>query len=157
MNGQTKMVWMMVATSLVTSGCGAFTAPQTGGGRQMSVSRVRSPEIDKTRLTSLEGQLEVLNERLGEVLENQRQLQEELIRLKSRQSSKPRRRAFRERLSNRQVQRALRTAGFYKGSVDGKVGRRTKGALRAFQRANGLKVDGIVGTRTATALAGYLE
>ncbi len=156
MNGQMKVVWVMVA-SLVTAGCSAFTAPQTGGARQVLASRIQSSEIDKTRLTSLEGQLEVLNKRLGEVLENQRALQEELVHLKNRQSAEPRRRAFREQLSNRQVQRALRSAGFYSGSVDGKVGRMTKRALRTFQRAHGLKADGVVGKKTARALAEYLE
>jgi len=46
------------------------------------------------------------------------------------------------------VQGALRTLGYYAGAVDGKFGYSTYLAVREFQRVNGLKVDGIVGTAT---------
>lgn len=40
------------------------------------------------------------------------------------------------------VQRELQAAGFYRGSVDGVVGRKTRDAITAYQRANGLDVNG---------------
>lgn len=46
------------------------------------------------------------------------------------------------------VQNALRNAGFYSGEVDGKIGQKTREAIKAFQSANNLKVDGVVGTET---------
>ena len=46
------------------------------------------------------------------------------------------------------LQRALIAAGFDPGKVDGRMGPRTKRAIRAFQKANGLTVDGIAGRRT---------
>lgn len=52
----------------------------------------------------------------------------------------------------RQLQQRLRTAGFNPGGVDGKFGARTDAAVRAFQRANQLQVDGKAGTRTMQAL-----
>ncbi len=60
------------------------------------------------------------------------------------------------RLSIRQIQTALKNAGFYKGSIDGKIGSQTKEAIKAFQKANNLKPDGIVGKRTAERLSSYL-
>ncbi|HQF54873.1 MAG TPA: peptidoglycan-binding protein [Fibrobacteria bacterium] len=39
-------------------------------------------------------------------------------------------------------------APFYKGAVDGKNGPATEGAIKAFQKANGLKDDGIAGPKT---------
>ena len=46
------------------------------------------------------------------------------------------------------VQAALAKAGFDPGSADGKMGKKTKAALKAFQRAHGLKADGVVGDKT---------
>ena len=60
-------------------------------------------------------------------------------------------------LSPKQIQRALKSAGFYEGSIDGKIGPKTKAAIRKFQKANGLKADGIVGKRTSAELNKYLS
>lgn len=46
------------------------------------------------------------------------------------------------------VQRALARAGFDPGPVDGRFGRKTKAAIKAFQRRSNLKADGIVGEKT---------
>jgi peptidoglycan hydrolase-like protein with peptidoglycan-binding domain len=56
-----------------------------------------------------------------------------------------------------QIQTALKKAGFYGGEVDGKVGPKTKDAVKEFQKANGLKVDGKVGAQTWSKLQKYLE
>ena len=55
-------------------------------------------------------------------------------------------------LSPKQIQRALKNAGFYNGEIDGKIGSRTKEAIKRFQKAHGLKGDGIVGKRTSIEL-----
>lgn len=52
----------------------------------------------------------------------------------------------------RQIQQKLKRWGYYKGSVDGIFGAKTKEAVKYFQRKNGLKVDGIVGDKTLAAL-----
>jgi uncharacterized protein (TIGR02594 family) len=52
------------------------------------------------------------------------------------------------------IQRALKEAGFDPGEIDGVWGRRTIGAVRAFQRTNALEVDGVVGPETVAALFG---
>lgn len=56
-----------------------------------------------------------------------------------------------------EIQKALAEAGFYKGSVDGVVGSKTKEAIRKFQEANNLKVDGVCGPKTWEKLKAYLE
>ncbi|MBP3344667.1 MAG: spore cortex-lytic enzyme [Clostridia bacterium] len=53
---------------------------------------------------------------------------------------------------NRTIQTKLKRWGYYKGSIDGIYGPKTKEAVRYFQRKNGLSVDGIVGPKTAAAL-----
>jgi len=60
-------------------------------------------------------------------------------------------------LSPKQIQRALKSAGFYQGPIDGKIGSKTKEAIIKFQKAKGLKADGIVGKRTSVALNKYLS
>lgn len=40
------------------------------------------------------------------------------------------------------VQRRLARGGYYHGSIDGVIGNRTRVAIRAFERNNGLRVDG---------------
>jgi peptidoglycan hydrolase-like protein with peptidoglycan-binding domain len=60
-------------------------------------------------------------------------------------------------LTHKDIQLALKNAGFYNGHIDGKIGKSTKKAIREFQKANGLKADGIVGKETKEKLAGYLK
>lgn len=57
---------------------------------------------------------------------------------------------------NQKIQTALRNAGFYQGSVDGKIGPLSKKAIEAFQRGNGLTADGKVGPKTWEKLEPYL-
>ena len=53
---------------------------------------------------------------------------------------------------NKQVQQKLKDLGYYKGAIDGIIGKQSKTAIRNFQRDYGLTVDGIVGPKTLKAL-----
>lgn len=57
---------------------------------------------------------------------------------------------------NKDIQKALKSAGFYTGAIDGKIGPKTKKAIEEFQRAKGLKADGKVGPKTWAELEKYL-
>jgi len=46
------------------------------------------------------------------------------------------------------IQKALKGAGYYSGSIDGKIGPDSREALRNFQRDNGLTADGVCGRQT---------
>lgn len=56
----------------------------------------------------------------------------------------------------RQVQLALKRAGYSPGPIDGKFGPMTVKAAERFQRAKGLDPDGIVGTLTWKKLRAYI-
>jgi len=60
------------------------------------------------------------------------------------------------RPTSRQIQTALANAGYDPGPIDGKTGRKTKEAIKAFQGVNGLKADGKVGKKTWAILEQYL-
>lgn len=55
----------------------------------------------------------------------------------------------------KQIQASLKKAGFYKGEIDGKMGPRTKRAIKEFQKSKRLNPDGIVGEKTWEALERY--
>ncbi|MEL7464010.1 MAG: peptidoglycan-binding domain-containing protein [Pseudomonadota bacterium] len=56
------------------------------------------------------------------------------------------------RAERRDVQRGLRAEGFYRSSIDGLFGRGTRGAISAWQRANGLSATGFLSADQARRL-----
>ena len=50
------------------------------------------------------------------------------------------------------VQKRLKELGYYKSTIDGKFGKTTVSALKAFQEANGLETDGVAGKATYAIL-----
>ena len=50
------------------------------------------------------------------------------------------------------AQQALQQGGYYKGTVDGKMGPHTRQAIRNFQQAKGLHATGRLNQKTLTAL-----
>lgn len=59
--------------------------------------------------------------------------------------------------TTREIQQALKNAGFYQGAIDGKLGPQTRAAIREFQRVHGLTDDGVVGRQTWGKLRAYLD
>lgn len=59
--------------------------------------------------------------------------------------------------SAKEIQMALKNAGYYEGAIDGKIGPRSKKAIEEFQKANALQVDGKVGPKTWNVLSQYLN
>jgi len=59
--------------------------------------------------------------------------------------------------SSKQVQSALKNAGYYSGPIDGKVGGKTKLAISEFQKDHDLTTDGIIGKKTWAELKYYIE
>lgn len=52
----------------------------------------------------------------------------------------------------KQIQQKLKDWGYYNGGIDGIYGSKTFDAVKKFQKKNGLKADGIAGSKTLAAL-----
>ncbi len=59
-------------------------------------------------------------------------------------------------MTKKQIQKALKNAGYYDGVVDGKIGPQTRAAITEFQKNMELKADGIAGRNTKEKLLKYL-
>ena len=57
----------------------------------------------------------------------------------------------------KEIQAALKNAGFDPGYIDGKIGPKTQQAIKEFQRTKSLKIDGKVGPKTWAELSKYLS
>lgn len=120
----------------------------------------------QNRINNLEAELQRKNQKLSTLEAELHRRGEEIIELEEElektkvSTSSSTLRGQREnalpRLSVRQIQTALKNAGFYKGPIDGKMGPRTKEALKDFQKSNGLTSDGIAGKQTCAKLTMYL-
>ena len=55
------------------------------------------------------------------------------------------------------LQKALKSAGYYAGAIDGEIGPDSREAIRNFQRDNGLSVDGVCGRQTWSKLKTYID
>jgi len=59
-------------------------------------------------------------------------------------------------ITKKQIQKALKNAGYYDGVIDGKIGPKTRAAIMEFQKNMDLKADGIAGRNTKEKLLKYL-
>ena len=59
--------------------------------------------------------------------------------------------------TKKDIQIALKNAGFYMGKIDGDIGPMSKQAIREFQAENNLVVDGEVGPKTWAVLKEFLK
>jgi hypothetical protein len=151
-----------VAAIVIFSGCA------TSKKFQQDMSELR------TQMGTLENKIEILSQRQQQVEISSSEQRENMGYLKGRVSgikpseypikiyTGPAGNEGREykppagKLSTREIQVALKNAGFDSGTVDGKMGRRTRNAIKEFQKAHGLKADGIVGKKTAAQLTRYI-
>ena len=115
-------------------------------------------ESAKTEIQQLHGQVGDLEMQLKQRDEEIQGLEKELEKAEQATGTQPKTSAGDVgKASSKQIQTALKNAGFYEGLIDGKIGKNTKKAIRAFQEANGLSADGIVGNKTWSKLKAYLQ
>jgi len=102
----------------------------------------------KNRVIALEAQLSEKDAEINSLKEQLSQNEAQKTDLASE---------VKERPSNKQIQMALKNAGYYQGEIDGKIGKNTRQAIKDFQKANDLTADGKVGKKTWAVLKEYLD
>jgi len=126
----------------VLAGCATTKKPAAGS----------ETEELQTKISDLEKQLQSKDEEIRDLEERLSKIKtpetEEIVNAQEVDISK---------VTPKSIQTALKNAGFYSGAIDGKIGRKTKEAIKEFQKANGLKADGIVGKQTWSKLQKNLE
>ena len=156
--------WFLVMTVVVVlSGC-VTASPNSGGSNMLQM-----------RVGELEREVQMKDNEIKDLQYQVKDLNYEIDRMKGRSgrsdsagttsgrgsSAGPEisgdEEIIRIDVNARQVQIALKNAGYYKGKVDGKVGDMTKSAISNFQKDHGLKVDGLLGQKTWNELKGYLD
>jgi len=133
-----KAVMILVAGVLAFGLAGCATAPK------------QSSEVNglKNQISTLEDQLRARDEEITT-------LKDELNRAPQAQGVAAAEACVKQ--SAKSIQTALNNAGFYNGPIDGRIGKQTRDGIKEFQKANNLKSDGRVGSKTWAVLKAYLE
>ncbi len=113
---------------------------------QESIGLKSTGYIDKITLTQLED-----SRRTKEILESKKDYS---LKAKEFKQKDGQRSEFKP--TTKDIQTALKNAGFNPGSFDGKIGPRTRQAIKDFQKSKGLVPDGVVGPKTWVSLGKYL-
>jgi peptidoglycan hydrolase-like protein with peptidoglycan-binding domain len=129
--------------------CLMFLVSLTGCAR---FTRKKDLEIKnlKNQITDLEAQIQAKDQEISSLKESlaKREEEKKIIATAAEVKSRP---------TIKHIQIALRNAGYNPGPIDAKMGKQTRQAIRAFQKANNLVVDGKVGKQTWCLLSKYLE
>lgn len=103
----------------------------------------------EAEIQSKDEEISSLRDALSKTVEQKAELAKEVGRKKAIGEVK-------SRPSVKQIQIALTNAGYNPGSIDGRMGKQTRDAIKAFQKANNLKEDGKVGKETWSLLKEHL-
>lgn len=117
-----------------------------------SVRKQKELEIQglRNQVSALESQIQAKDEEINSLKETVAKAEE------TRVSKKKVIGEVKSRPTAKQVQLALRNAGYNPGKIDGRMGKLTRDAIRAFQKANNLNPDGKIGKVTWGLLKDYL-
>jgi len=113
---------------------------------QESIGLRSTGYIDKSTLTQLED-----SRRAKKILESKKD-----YALKSKEVKQKDYQKAEFKPTTKDIQTALKNAGFNPGSLDGKMGPRTRQAIKDFQKSKGLVPDGAIGPKTWASLSKYL-
>ena len=110
----------------------------------------------RNQISALETQIQSKDEEIDSLRESLSKVTQEKTGAIKQVSKKKMIGEVKSRPNVRQIQIALSNAGYNPGTIDGRMGKQTRDAIRAFQGANNLVVDGKVGKKTWNLLKDYL-
>lgn len=134
---------ILLTSFIILALAGCATTKKAATGSQTEELQTKVSDLEK-QLQSKDEEIRDLEERLSKM----KAPEEQIVNAQEVDISK---------VTPKSIQTALKNAGFYSGAIDGKIGRKTKEAIKEFQKANGLKSDGVVGKQTWVKLQKYLE
>ncbi|MFA5114607.1 MAG: peptidoglycan-binding domain-containing protein [Candidatus Omnitrophota bacterium] len=126
----------------------------------IALSGCASAKKRDLEIQGLKNQITVLETRIQSKDDEINSLRDDLSKSEAKKPAPVSRGAIVEiksRPNAKQIQLALKNAGYYAGAIDGKIGKSTRDAIKAFQKANNLTADGRVGKKTWELLRKYLS
>ena len=133
----------ILAVSVSLAGCATARRP-----KDFEIQGLRNQvSVLESQLQSKDEEINSLKDQLNSQLQEKEVSSSRRVKVIAEAKYRP---------SIRQIQKALKNAGYNPGTIDGRMGRETKDAIRAFQRANGLSADGKAGKNTWKLLKKYL-
>ncbi len=150
--GRKNLVLAVAAMSTVFSVSGCSTVPKKFKEEVSGIkSKVDTLESSVESVESKQAESQALVSQQSQTIEELRAARERAVTTNISTRSAP----VKGRGHMKEVQICLQNAGFYKGKIDGLKGKSTKKAIKEFQKANGLKADGKVGSKTWEVLSKY--
>ncbi len=157
-----KALFILLAVSLLMTGCAEDKKVKQDinllktqvGGLTTEVSRVS--EENKYNQEAFKGEEEKRNQLEQEIGSLQGKMGGSHSKVATTQAGVYRTPSGFE-LKSTALQAALKNAGYYNGTVDGKIGTGTIDAIRRFQADNGLDADGVCGRKTWDKLKSFVE
>ncbi len=131
---------VVVALVMVASGCATMKQKE-----ETTDLRVRVSELEK-QLQQKDAEIDSLKQSLGRAAEAK------ILSMRAANDE-----VATELPSVKNIQTALKNAGYDPGTIDGKMGSQTRKAIKSFQKDNGLTADGKVGKKTWAAMEPYLQ
>ncbi len=162
-----KLLFGVMIVGVLAAGCSTAMPPVGPNNVQVKVAQLERKVDERDRVIEelryevreLAGQVEGMDS--GPIIEPIEEASYEGRGLKMTpsklQAQKDGLRIIRVAVSAKKVQAALKNAGYYEGSIDGKLGSKSRGAIKKFQKEHELKADGIIGKKTWTELKNYLN
>ena len=150
----------MFSKVFVASLLTAFAVSLTGCA-SMSTVKQKDNEIQglKNQISVLESQVQSKDQEIGSLKDtlNAKQVEQEKLGAVSSKAGEENSKKIGSRPSIKDIQTALANAGFEPGKIDGHMGKQTREALKAFQKAHNLKVNGKANKKTWALLSEYLN
>lgn len=133
-----KMLSVLLAMVVLASGCATTTGVKESGTNCNPIILCKDYIVKADNLSR-----ELQNQREENVV-----LKKEIGEMSKLQVRMP---------NGKEVQVALKNAGFYKGPIDGQIGSQTKESIKKFQEAHKLPADGVIGSKTWNLLYKFLD
>ena len=149
--------WVILPISFLITGCSTVSSKRLNGlETKVSTLEAKVDSVEQ-RQSAIEGQIGESRESVGYLKGKVDSRGPSTVVVTGAQGNEGYfYKSGKKSLTHKDIQFALKNAGFYNGPIDGKIGKNTKKAIREFQKANGLKADGVVGPKTRDLLLQYL-